>query len=790
MLQLPRTLRVFKHKSVFIKMLLGFNLFVVAMIVAFGYVSYSKSASLLIAEVVEANNQYLEQARSSMDNALIALNTLSFQIELQDDIRRSLYMSEQTWDMNQLLFLNIIKYLKSVKLSHPMIVDIWLQYYRYPVVLNPEAKYNVEHFYGQIYASEPAIDWREKPAYHGFASLGPAQSTVYGVSSEVITFARTVPYSEMTPLGMLYINMKTEDIARTLQNSGDPYPAFMYAVDREGRQLFSGAVRSEQDETLESKIGTITDKVRSLSAKQGHLEETISGESYQIVFTSSNVNDWTYISVVPTAFITSEAKQLRQYTWLTAAVCLVGGLILSYFLTIRMYRPIHKIVSYIELFGHRHPEERRRAAEDELGFIDRIINYVYYEMHHFKDAFERNLPKLRQNMLYDLLEGRLPAEKMKETAEELRMPFRYDLFQVIVFESIDFTIDDDMSLLGVDMTALFDQLAIGIESTAIRSVRKRKDKLVSILNLSSSEPNPDAAVDYIRKVLDYFKHRHSRAFTVGVGKVYGRAEDIPFSYVDALSALQYKVVKGQGSVIFVDEVRQLPASSFHYTFDMEKKLINAVKTGNAESLSKALGAIWSANLETAAPTPELVHNLFQALASTAVRTIYELGAAPKEIYGESSDLHREVSELGSMEAKKACIERSLTSIVDWIRSKQQGQYDKLLRQIEQFVDAHYRQDLSQSMLSEHLGLSASYVSSIFKDVTGMTFSDYVNSRRIEQAKSLLRHSDDSIAEIAETTGFTNANTFIRVFKRFEGVTPGQFREMEPPSPQSRAPEHG
>lgn len=180
----------------------------------------------------------------------------------------------------------------------------------------------------------------------------------------------------------------------------------------------AAAVENEQDQILLSTSGTITQKVMSLSAKNGHLEENVSGSDYQIVFTSSRVNDWTYISVVPTAFIKAKANQFREFTWLAASLCLIGGLILSYFLINRMYRPINKIVSYIDLFGRKHPEENRRSAEDELGFIDRIINYAYYEVHHLRDTFEKHVPKLRQNFLYDLLEGRLSAANVKETAEE------------------------------------------------------------------------------------------------------------------------------------------------------------------------------------------------------------------------------------------------------------------------------------------------------------------------------------------------------------------------------------
>ncbi|WP_248927976.1 cache domain-containing protein [Paenibacillus hamazuiensis] len=242
----PQSLKTFKHKSIFVKMLFFFNAFILAAILVFGYVSYSKSSSLLIEEVVSSNNKYIEQARNNIDQALHSWDVLSFQISLQNQIRRALYLSDQTWDLDQMLFLDIIQYLKSVKLSNPLISDIWLQPYRYPVVLNHESKYNADYFYSRLYTTTPQLDWQKTPTSHfGISYIGRFDAVTDGVPSSVITFARTVPLNELTPTGILYMNVKTDDLSRMLQSISDPYPAFIYAVDASGRLVIHSAVRSD-----------------------------------------------------------------------------------------------------------------------------------------------------------------------------------------------------------------------------------------------------------------------------------------------------------------------------------------------------------------------------------------------------------------------------------------------------------------------------------------------------------------------------------------------------------------
>ncbi|WP_199613832.1 helix-turn-helix domain-containing protein [Paenibacillus alkalitolerans] len=772
---------MFKHKSIFVKLLVFFNLFVLAAILAFGYLSYTKSSSLLIDEVVSANNKYIEQARNNIDKALMSWDVLSYQISLQSDVRRSMYLTEQTWNQDQLLFYDIIQFLRSVKHSNRLISDIWLQPYRYPAVLNFESKYDRDYYYTGIYTTKPELPWKETVGSHfGMKSMGHFDVVSYDKPMSVVTFARMLPPDEMVPSGVLYFSVNAEDLSGMLHSGSESYPAFLYVVDASGRDMINSPIRSELDVTINSVKNIITDKVRSSGTGEGYLQDKISGKSYEIVFTTSQFNDWTYISVVPTAFITEKANKFRQFTLVAAILCLSVGLVISYFLSERIYRPINHMVGCLQLF------ERKSALgddtpkrEDEIGFIDRIINYVYYENHHLKEEFQKNLPALQQKFLYDMLEGRTTSERLAEASEKLQLPFSFGAFQILVFEPVDFTLDDRISPYDIDIISEIDGFAAAISRSrfSVKSIAKRNSKIVSVVNLDYHKLSPEVIDEFIRKVTDHFQREYGRSFTVGVGNATQQVEDISYSYVDALSALQYKLVKGQGSIIYVDEVRKLPERSFIYSFDMEKRIINAVKICNTSALSEYLHSIWSDNLESGHSTPSTVMHLFHSLAGTVLRTMYEVGSTPEEVFGPSFDLHRELESREGIEEKKDCIEQAFQALVRWLQEKKEGQYAQLLRQIESFTAEHYRRDISLTMLSEAIGLSPSYVSSIFKDVTGMHYVDYINAKRIEQSKLLMRNTKESIAAISESVGFSSANTFIRVFKRHEGITPGQYRQV-------------
>lgn len=93
-----------------------------------------------------------------------------------------------------------------------------------------------------------------------------------------------------------------------------------------------------------------------------------------------------------------------------------------------------------------------------------------------------------------------------------------------------------------------------------------------------------------------------------------------------------------------------------------------------------------------------------------------------------------------------------------------------------WLDAHYHETVSLDILADHIGVSPKYLSRIFKQEMGVNLSDYLAYVRVEQIKVLLR-TGRSLEAIAESVGITNRTTFIRTFKKLEGITPSEWRSL-------------
>ncbi|MCR5278046.1 MAG: AraC family transcriptional regulator [Lachnospiraceae bacterium] len=86
-------------------------------------------------------------------------------------------------------------------------------------------------------------------------------------------------------------------------------------------------------------------------------------------------------------------------------------------------------------------------------------------------------------------------------------------------------------------------------------------------------------------------------------------------------------------------------------------------------------------------------------------------------------------------------------------------------------------DLSQGAMAEMAGISRDYFSRIFKNVTGMNYSKWLNTIRLEKASELLSEEGRSLTEIAMLAGFQSIPSFNRVFREEKGMAPGEYRSL-------------
>lgn len=105
------------------------------------------------------------------------------------------------------------------------------------------------------------------------------------------------------------------------------------------------------------------------------------------------------------------------------------------------------------------------------------------------------------------------------------------------------------------------------------------------------------------------------------------------------------------------------------------------------------------------------------------------------------------------------------------------EFDECIEKILDYTDKNYFESISLTKLAENLNYSLPYISAKFKDSMGMTFCEYLQRLRINQSCKLLADTDKKISEVAEMVGYHDIRFFNKLFKKYIGSAPGQFRKF-------------
>ena len=102
-------------------------------------------------------------------------------------------------------------------------------------------------------------------------------------------------------------------------------------------------------------------------------------------------------------------------------------------------------------------------------------------------------------------------------------------------------------------------------------------------------------------------------------------------------------------------------------------------------------------------------------------------------------------------------------------------YTPLVQKVINHINLNLAEPMSLKSLAAMCFISPSYLSSLFKQDTGTTIVDYINTQRVDRAAVLLATTDRSIAAVAAAVGILDVNYFTKIFKKQLGITPTQYR---------------
>lgn len=216
----------------------------------------------------------------------------------------------------------------------------------------------------------------------------------------------------------------------------------------------------------------------------------------------------------------------------------------------------------------------------------------------------------------------------------------------------------------------------------------------------------------------------------------------------------------------------------HHTNDEDAYQYDLLRAGNLLAAEEHVRILFS-NLpgKTSRDPIRNIKYLTVASATLASRAVIDAGMDSERAFTISDLYLQKMDELDTMEDLRA-----LNYDMFAFYAREVAALDKkrvFSRPVSLCLDHiynHLHQQISLQDLADLCGLNASYLSTVFKSEVGLSVSEYITSKKMEAARNMLRYSDDSYANISSILAFSSQSHFIRVFKKYVGCTPKQYRE--------------
>jgi len=565
--------------------------------------------------------------------------------------------------------------------------------------------------------------------------------------------------------------VQTRSILRALE-ANSLYGATAYLVaDADNRPIAStGGWDSQRAESVERSFAALNAPDR-LTLRFG-------GQPYVVTHLTSASFGWHFYSMTPVgAFNYESSSILKLILWICASLALIG-IAFSLIFSLRLYNPIRNIRDILRRDGPSPGRDDSVRTRGELVDIHERVQSLLEEKLDIAERLHHVSSERLEQYLRGLINGRSwPGGRAGEQLME-ELGFRGGTYLVCCFM---FRFRDRFyrEIEETDRVLILEKLKLVLWGILKRHVpgyvvEFEHNLYAAVANLRSADDREklNAALETIRRTFEYDMVYCD--LSIGIGNAYPEMDGLADSYSEAVTALDQ--IGSRPDAPVADAAELAIGRVYYYSFLDETRIVNALKIGDRELLLKEIDALIELNRSRGVSFA----NLGALLAD-----IYQTGY--RYLTERRLDIYRFVTEREhrtllrkdvlppEWNERKELLCGFFAKVVETTAVRQERRSGQVVSLITEYIARHYDKDLHLEMIADEIGLSPKYVSRLYKDATGSSITDTISRTRMEKAKELLLDTDLKISDIAERIGIHSRTTFLRLFKKHEGVSPMDYR---------------
>ena len=245
--------------------------------------------------------------------------------------------------------------------------------------------------------------------------------------------------------------------------------------------------------------------------------------------------------------------------------------------------------------------------------------------------------------------------------------------------------------------------------------------------------------------------------TIGLGKDYG----------SAFSALQERLVSGSNQILTYEPKTLAP-------FDLKefsKEFLHYVEINDDLKLLSHLKGFLGKVTITGQQILDLAQQIFE---------LYQLSLKKYHFEYSLPSVNQLLAELDNLSSEKEVYHHLAMSIFrsfQEILEQKENAESKPITLAKKYINQNFAEPITLEIVSQEVGFSSAYFSTMFKAKTGESFTEYLFRKRMEEAKRQLRDTKTPIAEICENVGYLDLKHFNKYFKKSTGLQPKEYRKL-------------
>jgi len=263
--------------------------------------------------------------------------------------------------------------------------------------------------------------------------------------------------------------------------------------------------------------------------------------------------------------------------------------------------------------------------------------------------------------------------------------------------------------------------------------------------------------------------------SIGVGGRFENIKDISVSYREAVAALRYRCFIGYNSIIPCEYVEPGNDITYRYPIEREELLVYIAVIGEYDYCIKLLDEIFDSLRKSAEIKPKLLSQIITDILISINRNALEQNL---NISGINQFFPTaKVFEIKTIDEAYNYLKTGLNSFCSYIIDIRNKKETEIFNSAIKYINDKYYEDINTKKIAVLFNCSYEYFKRLFKKYSHISFSDYVTKIRIEKAKELIMTTNIDDELLALKVGYEDINIFRASFKRIEGYSLTDFRNL-------------